>query len=173
MKKCFINTGFLLIVFCMGLSAQEESDFIWESDNYDGIVITGYIGSGGDVRIPSTINGIPVTAIGDLAFSREGPNEWTFWGRNLTSVYIPDTVVHIGWNAFINNLLTCVTIPSSVTHIGGGAFSQNRLTSVIIPDSVIHIGLEAFANNYLSSVIIPNGIISISDHAFWNNLLEI
>ena len=33
------------------------------------ITITGYTGSGGDVILPDTINGLPVTSIGASAFS--------------------------------------------------------------------------------------------------------
>ena len=42
-------------------------------------IITKYIGSGGDVTIPATIDGYTVTGIGDSAF---------FYCSNLTSVII-------------------------------------------------------------------------------------
>jgi hypothetical protein len=55
------------------------------------ITITKYIGPDGAVAIPSTINGLPVTSIGDAAFR----------GRTtLTSVAIPNGVTSIGNLAF-------------------------------------------------------------------------
>ena len=54
------------------------------------ITITGYTGPGGAVTIPSTINGLPVTSIGNYAFSN---------CTSLTSVTIPDSVTSIGLGA--------------------------------------------------------------------------
>ena len=59
---------------------------------YNGtITITGYSGPAYDVTIPGTINGLPVTSIGDHAFH--------YW-HNLTSVTIPNSVTNIGDDAF-------------------------------------------------------------------------
>ena len=55
------------------------------------ITITGYIGTGGALTIPSTINGYPVTSIGDSVF---------YYCTNLTSVTIPSSVTSIGSQAF-------------------------------------------------------------------------
>ena len=55
------------------------------------ITITGYTGPGGAVAIPDTINGLPVTRIGDSAFDGE---------TSLTSVTIPNSVTSIGEEAF-------------------------------------------------------------------------
>jgi len=52
----------------------------------DGVItITGYSG-GGAVTIPTNINGLTVTGIGENAFS----------GSSVTSVWIPGTVTTIG-----------------------------------------------------------------------------
>jgi hypothetical protein len=93
--------------------------------------------STGNVVIPSTIEGYPVTNIGVRAFSN----------KQLTSVTIPNSVTTIGSNAFGGNQLTSVTIPNSVTTIGSQAFSSNQLTSVIIPNSVTTIQWGAFSSN--------------------------
>ncbi|MDR3171053.1 MAG: leucine-rich repeat domain-containing protein [Treponema sp.] len=98
------------------------------------ITIWGYSGTVKDVRIPDKINGLPVTTIG----------EWAFSGNQLTSVTIPNTVTSIGERAFYGNKLTSVTIPNSVTSIKSGAFESNQLTSVTIPKSVTSIDDEAF-----------------------------
>ena len=55
------------------------------------ITITGYTGPGGAVTIPDTINGLPVTSIGDYAFCN---------CTSLTSVTIPNSVTSIGDEAF-------------------------------------------------------------------------
>ena len=51
------------------------------------VAITGYTGSGGDVILPDTINGLPVTNLGDYAFT---------YCTSLTSVTIPNSVTNIG-----------------------------------------------------------------------------
>ena len=60
---------------------------------------------------------------------------------SLTSVFIPDSVTNIEYEAFYGcSSLTSVTIPNSIKSIGGGAFSYcSSLTSVSIPKSVTSI----------------------------------
>jgi BspA type Leucine rich repeat region (6 copies) len=78
--------------------------------NGGGITITKYTGSESLVVIPSTINDLPVTSIGDLAFD---------YYSALTSVTIPDTVAYIGFCAFEGcSQLGSVVIPDSVTGVG-------------------------------------------------------
>ena len=103
----------------------------------DTITITKYTGTNKDVTIPAEINGKPVTAIGDRAFSEN---------FNLTSVNIPVGVTSIGLEAFVYcTNLTSITIPASVTYIGHYAFNYCRsLTSFTIPASVTSIGMHVF-----------------------------
>lgn len=55
------------------------------------ITVTGYTGNGGNVVIPSTLKGYPVTSIGKNAFSD---------CIGLTSITLPDSVLSIGDAAF-------------------------------------------------------------------------
>ena len=100
--------------------------------------VTG-IGSCTDTKIviPSTYNGLPVTAIGDDAF---GDCE------SLTSIEIPNSVTSIGEYAFCDCYsLTNVTMGNGITSIGMGAFWDcYALTSMTIPDSVTFIGVAPF-----------------------------
>ena len=91
--------------------------------------ITAYTGPTpmGNVIIPATIDGIPVTIIGSNAFQDKG----------LTGVIIPNSVTIIDGSAFFGNQLTSITIPSSVTSIGTQAFDDNQLTSVTFMGIVI------------------------------------
>jgi hypothetical protein len=101
------------------------------------ITITGYTGPGGAVAIPGTINGLPVTSIGDYAF----------WGcARLTSVTIPSSVTNIGDYAFNRCAgLTVVAIPRSVTSIGQWAFAYcTGLASVYFLGGLPSLGLGVF-----------------------------
>jgi hypothetical protein len=120
-------------------------DFTYTNNN-GAITITGYTGPGGNVTIPSTIDGLPVTSIGSYAFQ---------WLTNLTGVAIPDSITNIedgdfwkggGAGAFLFCWsLTNVAIGKSVMHIGRGTFEWcTNLTRVAIPESVTSIGDFAF-----------------------------
>ena len=91
-----------------------------------------------DIVIPSTYNGLPVTAIGGVAFAD---------CRTIKSMTMPDSLTSIGWSAFSGcTSLTSITISDSVTEIGREAFFRcTSFESVTIPDSVTEIGDGAFA----------------------------
>ena len=180
-----------LLLLLLILPAAVQAQFNSRTENGT-ITITGYTCSGGAVTIPNTINGLPVTSIGDFAFygcasltNVTIPNSVTSIGRNafsdcssLTSVTIPKRVTNIGVQAFDGcTSLTSITIPNSVTSIEDDAFSRcSSLTSVTIGNSVTSIGESAFSDcTSLTSVTIPNSVTSIGDGAFYgcNNLTTI
>ena len=149
------------------------------------IEIYGYIGSGGAVAIPSTINKVPVTSIGvdvfddvsSLTSVAIGTNvtsigESAFYGcRSLTSVTIPNGVTNIWANAFYGcSSLTTETIPNSVTSIGDNAFyACSSLTDVTISTNVTSLGTWTFAGcGSLANVAIPNSVTSIGVGVFDN-----
>ena len=134
------------------------------------------------VVIPAEIEGLPVTSIGDEAFSE---------CSDLESVTIPDGVTSIGDDAFFYcENLRSITIPESVTSIGNDAFGgtswlaekrkENPLViinnilidatckgDVIIPDGVTTIGDGAFHDCWdLTSITIPDSVTSIGMWAF-------
>ncbi len=128
--------------------AAQGQDFVFSTNN-GAITITGYTGPGGDVIIPSTITGLPVTAIGDFAF---------YQIASVTRVTIADSVTKVGNLAFgYCENLSDVVIGSSVTTIGKGAFEIcSSLTNVAIPASVSSIGDQAFYYCVNLSVITVN-----------------
>jgi len=111
-----------------------ERDFMAEPVAGRAVRIIGCLGNNLTVRIPPTIQGLPVIYIGDRAFRQ----------RNLINVIIPESASSIGQEAFSDNHLINVTIGSNVTSIGAFTFRNNQLTRVTIPNSVIHIGRGAF-----------------------------
>lgn len=119
---------FAVFALVLALPAAAPAQYTYTTNN-GAATITGYTGSGGPVTIPASLNGLPVTSIGDDAF----------YGSGVTSITIPNSVTNIGGNAFQSCAnLTGVALPNSVTSIGGDAFSScANLASIAIPDSVI------------------------------------
>jgi len=144
-----------------------QAQFIFTANNDGSLNLYQYTGSGGDVIIPSTTNGLQVTSIGDSAFS---PGAFYGWPVVYpSSVTIPDSVTRIGNNAFnACYSMTKVVIGTNVTSIGGGAFWQcNSLTNVALPNCVTNIGSGAFAYCFsLTSVTIPDSVPSIGASEF-------
>ena len=139
--------------------AAPAAPFTYTIDN-GAITLTGYLGPGGAVAIPSEINGLPVTSIGTNAFSSS---------TNLTSITIPNSVTGLQYNAFgACSSLTNVTLGNSATSIGDEAFAGcTSLASVTIPNSVTYLGASAFENcTSLASVTIGNSVTTIGDEAF-------
>ena len=97
---------------------------LYEVIGWKSITITNYIGTASNVSIPALIGGLPVTVIGEHAFS---------YCESLVNITIPSSVTAIGDWAFFSASLTSVTIPSSVATIGERAFAFcKRLTSITI-----------------------------------------
>ncbi len=138
------------------------------------------------VDIPAEIDGLPVTSIGNSAFS---------WRGYLTSVTIPNSVTSIGDSAFEScHSLTSVTIGTGVTSIGNWAFygtayyndGSNWQNGVLYIDNcLIKANNDELYSNYtinsgtrviaycafrgcdnLTSVTIPSSVTSICDEAF-------
>ena len=140
-------------------SADVFGDFAYTSDG-TAIIITDYTGAGGDVVIPDTIDGLPVTVIGQRAF---------YSIRDLTGITIPDTVTTIGQQAFHYCYgLRSVVLPDSVILIDRLAFDACRsLTNAVIGTSVTTIGNSAFMNCHsLLHVTIPDSATTIGQSAF-------
>jgi len=160
------------------------------------VTISKYVGAGGAVVIPGTIEAMPVVHIGNDAFRND---------TSLTSVTIPAGLTSIGDSAFNGCAsLTSVSIPASVTSIGeyvfwactsltsievapanenyssdGGVLYNKTQTRLIkypaakpgaafgIPGTVTSIAHGAFhRNTVLTSVNIPNSVTNIDNHAF-------
>ena len=101
-----------------------------------------------DITIPTELNGLTVTDLGENSFSTD-------------DLYSPLYEIHL-------NKIHSVTIPQSVTSIGNDAFTNCRgLNSLTIKDAAISIGDWAFAQCYsLSLLSLGKNIKTIGDHAF-------
>jgi len=156
--------------------ANPATDFRYELNKAgDGVVITGYIGKGGDIVIPAEIEGVPVVefrcnASGGFADS-DAYFKW-IWNNDevgkqkaiksgevrkpITSIVFPDSMItfgamnsdeHVSQGTFEScTELKSVVLPKKMDVIPG-MFSNNlpKLVSVKMPESVEWIGPRAFS----------------------------
>ena len=138
-------------------AVYNESEADADGFKWNGTAIVGYVGKGGDVKIPEKC-----TSIGIFAF--KGCD-------NLTSIVIPKGVTSIGGFAFMDCTgMASVEMPEGVTSIGHHAFwGCYKLKNIEIPVSVTSIGKYAFYGcSRFADINIPANVTSIGDSAFWN-----
>ncbi len=118
-----------------------------------------------NASIPTEYNGLPVTEIGDSAFSR---------CANLENIFIPNTITRIGTNAFAAcSKLKNISGLSNVKEIGNNAFANcPLLDKVILPDTLETLGSGIFRNysNEIYSRLPETTMESLN--AYWKSNLS-
>jgi len=160
---------FLAVAALLPLVSNAQLAYI---TNNGAITITGSDGTSTNVVIPASINGYPVTSIGDGAFE-----ECT----SLTSITIPNSITNIGNFVFEDcTSLTNISVLSgnlAYSSTNGVLFDSNKTVlvefpaglggSYTIPNGVTNIGYLAFEDcTSLTSITIPNSVTSIGEWAF-------
>jgi len=136
MRNLILSALILASAFQTAMGEQ-DGDWTYSVSNNEA-TITGYTGAGGAVTIPSSMNGIMVTSIGDNAF------------KGCTSL----------------TTVTIITGRGSFQSIGLGAFSDCTSLTSIWANGVRSIGFGAFKGcNNLTSIF-NSGLRSIGDYAF-------
>lgn len=189
MKKKFLSMFIVLAMLSafipMTVSAGNIDDLYYTLiDNNSAVEITSCSNTATDITVPDTIEGLPVTKIGFLAFSNASaqlrsvtlPNSITTIGEaafsnctSLVKINIPANVTCINTNVFANcSSLASIDIPNSVTSIGYSAFgSCSSLTNINIPDSVTSIDTEAFSGcSSLTSIVLPDSVTTVGEDVF-------
>ena len=112
----------------------------------------------GEIIIPANVlfegKEYKVTAIDNHAF----------FGAEITSVSIPNSVTTIEEKAFHSAEITSISIPSSVTTIEEKAFGACKIGSLSI--YMTNISAEVFTFSTISSLTIANGVTTIGEKAF-------
>lgn len=133
---------------------QELSEYIGK-----GIRITAYNGFDCDsIIIPSEINGLPVTSVGEKAFIN----------AKFSEILLPDSIVAILKSAFMGceNLIH-ISFPDSIKIIGNSCCCDcKKLESVVIGENTEMIGFHAFYSTSLKKIVIPPNVRTVSEDAF-------
>ena len=120
-------------------SKSTTSDFLYTVSN-EQVTITHGISGERNVVIPNELEGYPVTAIGNYAFSG--------YGTNVThmTLKLPDTLKTIGNYAFNKCWsLRELEFPASLTNIAANAFKDCRLLAVVEVPAGTSIASSAFS----------------------------
>ena len=138
-------------------------DFVITSENRHMI---GYTSETEDLVIPETFQDADGTW-----YRVVGIDDYAFDCCNLISVIIPDSVIGIGEDAFMDCTdLTSVDLGNGVQTIGVGAFASCPLTSIFIPKSVTYVGSRAFGSSSVKSIVVD--VSNTVYHANGNCLIE-
>ncbi|HCT91705.1 MAG TPA: hypothetical protein DF613_10060 [Lachnospiraceae bacterium] len=138
-----IRRGVFLAAVCLVMAfiillpervlAETTGFYEWKTINGGKEVeITKYTGGEQVAKIPSKLDGKPVTSIGVSAFSEN---------KFIEQVEIPDTVNHISVGAFDQSGLKSIKIPDSVTSIYDWAFNGcENLETIDFGDGIEELG---------------------------------
>lgn len=126
------------------------SDLVRESGVYryglvaeDEAYIVGYTGYERVAVIPSEIDGVPVTGIGDRAFWLSGCERDSF----AEVVIVPDSVRVIGEQAFSCTGIGYIVLGEGLEEIGDLAFQGHSQMPLRIPAGVRKMGINPFADH--------------------------
>lgn len=143
-------------------SVKEQEGFVFRLRQDNIAEIERYIGSEMTVTVPEKYGDYAVVRISPGAFRNN---------KTVRTVKIPDSVAHIGEEAFCKcTALTNVILPSGCRYIGKNAFSDcTALTGIIIPEGTLHIDRQAFCNDKsLKNAVIPASIGFLGEDCFKN-----
>lgn len=122
--------------------------------------IAGYSGSGGDVKIPIAINGLPAKRLKEFVFNGN---------TNLTSVQIPESVTKVGDLTFVDCInLTNIILPNSLTYMGNWNFlNSTKLKAIVLPNSLTSTGTKLFQGcSSLTNIVFGSGLTNIAAEMF-------
>jgi hypothetical protein len=164
---------FLLGLLLLPVATSAQSQFTYTINDGD-VTITGYYGFDpkGVFIVPSTIDNLPVTGIGDYAFDDLD---------SITNATIPASVTNIGAGAFFDCVrLTAIIVDaqnSFYSSTNGVLFDKNQTTLIecpggltgnyAIPGGVASVAAGAFEDcSGLTNIAIPGSVIAIGAGAF-------
>lgn len=133
------------------------------------VTITRYAGTEAAeaVIVPEEINGSPVTAIGDGAFTVS----------KTTSIQLPKTIQKIGMMAFMGSTDTIINLADleNLTYIGAYAFVDTGLSGdLVLPESVTDIGAGAFSMTDITSLHLGKNVkpVEVQTGKPWNTIIK-
>ncbi len=130
-------------------------------DDETAFEVSGLGTATGEITVPDTYRGLPVTAVGDRALYNK---------NTVTGVTLGENIRRIGKQAFANcSYMTHINLPSGLTEIGAQAFQSCRALEVPLqlPDGLTAVDGQVFAYcRKLPAVSLGSGVTVIGNGAF-------
>ena len=113
---------------------------------------------GGELIVPATYKGLPVTEVGEFAFS----------DLNAQKIVLPESVQRVGYQAFSRCSAKEIVLPQKMQSLGDAAFYYcMELQKINLPDGIDRVGDSAFSYCIsLREITIPDSVIEIGYEAF-------
>lgn len=159
------------LVSIMNVSASEDAEkntskrkksgayeYVY-SEVHQGVVITKYTGKAKKLKIPATIDGMPVKVL--------APGSFTY-NSKLQSVNVPEGIIEMDDCFSSCNNLQYANVPEGVTSITHTFASCDSLKKVELPKSLEEIGDRTFQGcKSMETIKIPNNVKRIGYKAFY------
>lgn len=116
----------------------------------------GFVGD--ELVVPATYKGLPVTEVGDYAFSY----------ADARKIALPESVQRVGYQAFSRCSAKEIVLPQKMQSLGDAAFYYcMELQKINLPDGIDRVGDSAFSYCIsLREITIPDSVIEIGYEAF-------
>lgn len=113
---------------------------------------------GGELIVPATYKGLPVTEVGRFAFS----------DLNAQKIVLPESVQRVGYQAFSYCAAKEIVLPQTMQFLGDAAFYFcSNLQKINLPEGIERVGDSAFYFcSSLREIVIPDSVIEIGYQAF-------
>lgn len=166
MKKIIFAFGAMLAMSFACFAANPESDFIYDmAPDGQGVMITSYKGKSTTVVIPDTIEGLPVTQLGENTAWAGRVFTHTMYKSSQNTPYtvtVPKSVKILG-NEALKGIKGKINIDlSNLTSIGKEAFAESDLSGTIkISKGLKFTGSDAFRKTKITAVIIEEGVTEL------------
>ena len=104
-----------------------------------------------------------VTSIDECAFSGN---------KKIRRVVIPNSVIRIKRQAFMDTKISRITLPQQLEYIGIESFARTKISEVFFPPHLREIDDFAFDNTRIQQVVLPNSVRKIGHYCFSGCILE-
>ncbi len=150
----------------------------------DEVIITDYkYNCPSDLKIPSKIEGYPVTKIEaeayhikieslDLPDTLKEITDHAFTNQNIKKLVLPDSLTFIGEFAFRDCEIEELTIGKGLKTIEDYTFQHNKIKKLIIPNNIKEIKYAAFSHNEIEELVLGEGLETINGFGFDSNNLS-
>ncbi|WP_024857827.1 leucine-rich repeat domain-containing protein [Ruminococcus albus] len=178
---------YVIINIVFWKKGMPERYFDYEVLENDTIEIEHYTGPFFLLNIPDTIEGKPVTSIGNSIFEeplyengKYVDTKYYVMYKYVTAIHLPDTVEEIHFCAFedCTSLIT-INIPSKLKYTGERILTNTKVRKLVFPEGITEIGCgedidleydqvhESFSEmEYLQEVVFPESLKKIGNNAF-------